>query len=150
LCAGRKEAEEAFIGSMFQNMGRLLTQFYFPEEATQVRSLLQSEKPSITEAAASQRVLGLSFESLGLGIAKAWGLPDSIQKCMRQSAGGPPSTQPSDAIERMRWVAAASNEIADVLLNYEQQEAEAHVARVARKYAQAVGSSEKLMHGVVE
>ena len=43
MCAGSKEAEEAFIGAMFQNLGRLLTQFYFPEEAAQVRSLFGAE-----------------------------------------------------------------------------------------------------------
>jgi hypothetical protein len=135
---------------MFQNMGRLLTQFYFPEEATQVRSLMQTEKPAITEAAASLQVLGLSFENLGMGIAKAWGLPEAIQKCMKLPSGAAPSSVPLDSTERMRWVAVAANEIADALLTYPQQDAQAHIDRVSRKYAHAVGSSEKLMHGLVE
>jgi serine/threonine protein kinase len=150
MCAGSKEAEEAFIGSMFQNMGRLLTQFYFPEEAAQVRSLLLSEKPAISEMSASQRVLGLSFESLGLGIAKAWGLPESIQRCMIRPADGPPGSRSADGAERMRWVASASNEIADVLLTHESNAADAHVARIARRYAQALGSSEKQVYAVVQ
>ncbi|MFL6660821.1 MAG: protein kinase domain-containing protein, partial [Rhizobacter sp.] len=37
LCPVTRESEEAFIGAMFQNLGRLLTEFYFPEEARQVR-----------------------------------------------------------------------------------------------------------------
>jgi serine/threonine protein kinase len=150
MCTNAHEAEEAFIGSMFQSMGRLLTQFYFPEEAQQVRNLMQSERPAITEAAASTRVLGLSFESLGIGIAKAWGLPENIQKCMRLPVGSPPTRLPTDSSERMRWVALASNEIADVLLKYEPEEAAPHVALVARKYAQAVGSSEKHTAAIVE
>jgi serine/threonine protein kinase len=150
MCAGAKEAEEAFIGSMFQNMGRLLTQFYFPEEAEQVRGLLLSEKPAITEAAASLRVLGLSFEALGIGIAKAWGLPDNIQRCMKHPVGSPPSSVPLDSLERMRWVAAASNDMADVLLKYESQDAQAHIAQVAKTYARALGSSEKVLSSAVE
>jgi HD-like signal output (HDOD) protein len=150
MCSNAQDAEEAFIASMFQSMGRLLTQFYFPEEAQQVRNLLQSEAPKLSEATASLRVLGLSFENLGIGIAKAWGLPENIQKCMRQPAGGPPSRLPTDSAERMRWVALASNEIADVLLKYEPEEAGAHVALVARKYAQALDSSEKQTAVMVE
>jgi serine/threonine protein kinase len=150
LCANAQEAEEAFIASMFQSMGRLLTQFYFPEEAQQVRKLLQSEAADMTEATASLRVLGLSFENLGLGIAKAWGLPENMQKCMRLPAGSPPTRLPADSVERMRWVALASNEIADVLLKYEPEEAPTHVALVARKYAQATGSSEKHTAAMVE
>ena len=145
-----KEAEEAFIGAMFQNMGRLLTQFYFPEEAAQVRSLLGTENPALTETAASLRVLGLSYENLGIGIAKAWGLPDNIQQCMRLPAGAPPSSLSADATQRMRWVAVAANEMADVLLKYQPEEAAVHLARVTRKYAHAVGSSEKQLQVCVD
>jgi eukaryotic-like serine/threonine-protein kinase len=150
LCTNAKDAEEAFIGAMFQNMGRLLVQFYFAEEAAQVRSLVQSETPPIGEAAASLRVLGLSYETLGIGIAKAWGLPAGIQKCMKLPAGGPPTSASSDSSERMRWVAVAANEMADVMLKYEPEEANGYLVRVVRKYAHAVGSSEKLMQAAVE
>ena len=150
MCSGAKEAEEAFIGAMFQNMGRLLTQFYFPEEAEQVRNLMQSEKTSITETTASLRVLGMSFEALGIGIAKSWGLPDSIQRCMKHPVGSPPSAVSADSLERMRWVASASNDMADVLLKFDADDAHLPIAQVARQYAKAVGSSEKLMSGAVE
>ena len=42
LCSTSQAAEEAFIGAMFQNLGRMLCGFYFPEEARQVRSLVAS------------------------------------------------------------------------------------------------------------
>jgi serine/threonine protein kinase len=144
------DAEEAFIGAMFQSMGRLLTQFYFPEEAQQIRSLLRSEQPPLTEATASLRVLGMSYENLGMGIAKAWGLPESIQRCMRQPVGAPPSSLPPISGERTRWVAQAANEIADVLLHFEPEVAGVQVAKLARKYAQTLGSSEKHIAAVVE
>jgi serine/threonine protein kinase len=145
-----KEAEEVFIGAMFQNMGRLLTQFYFPEEAAQVRGLMASEEPALSETAASLRVLGLSYEDLGIGIARSWGLPENIQQCMRLPAGGPPSVPSPDAVQRMRWVAVASNEMADVLLKYPGEESAAPLSRVARKFAHAVGSSEKQLQACVE
>ena len=149
MCTTEHEAEEAFIGAMFQNMGRLLSQFYFPEEAEQVRSLMRTGRPPLSEEAASQRILGLRYEELGIGIAKAWGLPQSIQKCMRHPAGAPPAQLSSDALERLRWVATASNEMADVLLKYEHPESANQVAQVARKYARAVGSNEKQVVAVV-
>jgi serine/threonine protein kinase len=150
MCTTAKEAEEAFIGAMFQNMGRLLVQFYFPEEAQQVRALLETQASPITEETASLKVLGLSYENLGLGIARAWGLPESIQRCMRHPVGSPPSSVSLDPLERLRWVATASNEIADVLLKHEPKEAAAHVAQVARKYAHCVGTTEKQLSAVVE
>ncbi len=150
MCPTDKETEEAFIGCMFQSLGRLLTQFYFPEEAQQVRNLMQSEQAPLTEAVASLQVLGLSFEDLGIGIAKAWGLPESIQRCMKQPVGAPPSSLSTDSAERLPWVARASNEIADVLLKYEPAQAEQHVVQVARKYARCIGGTEKHISAVVE
>ena len=143
LCPNATEGEEAFIGSMFQNLGRLLVQFYFAEEAGQIRNLMQSTREPITEAAASTSVLGLTFEDLGLGIAKAWGLPQSMQRCMRKPLGAAPSRAPADSAERMRWIALASNEIADVLLRSDPKDVDARVAAVTRKYHQAMGVASK-------
>jgi serine/threonine protein kinase len=146
LCPLTRDSEEAFIGSMFQNLGRLLVQFYFPEEAAQVRVLVQSPRDPLGEVAATVQVLGLSYEELGLGIAKAWGLPTGLQRCMRKPTGTPPSTPPGDAAERMRWIALASNEIADVLLHADPKEVDVRIALVTKKYAQCIGTSGKEMH----
>ena len=145
LCPGAGEREEAFIGAMFQNLGRLLVQFYFPEEATQVRKMVQSAREPVSEAAASNNVLGLSFEELGLGIAKSWGLPVSMQRCMRKPVGAVPSKAPADADERMRWIALAANEIADVLLHTAPKDVDARVQAVTRKYVSALGVGSRVM-----
>ena len=145
LCPGSGESEEAFIGAMFQNLGRLLVQFYFPEEASQIRKMVQSTREPLSEATASFQVLGLTFENLGLGIAKAWGLPQSMQRCMRKPTGVVPSKAPADNDERMRWIALASNEIADVLLHSTPKDAEARVQAVTRKYVSALGVGSKAM-----
>lgn len=146
LCPVVHEGEEAFIGAMFQNLGRLLVQFYFPEEASQVRSLVQSPREPLTEVTASIRVLGLSFEELGIGIAKAWGLPQGIQRCMRKPAGAPPTGPVGDAAERIRWIARASNEIADLLLHCDSKEVDARIVQVTLRYAKCMGVSSKEMH----
>jgi len=143
LCPLAGEGEEAFIGAMFQNLGRLLVQFYFPEEASQIRILMQTQREPPTETQAAITVLGLSLEELGLGIAKAWGLPPSMQRCMRKPVGGVPLRTPTDPAERIRWVAVASNEIADVLLHSEPKDVEARVQAVTRKYMPAMGVSSK-------
>ena len=143
LCPSSGESEEAFIGSMFQNLGRLLVQFYFPEEASQVRKMQQSTREPVSEAVASVNVLGLTFEELGLGIAKAWGLPQSMQRCMHKPTGAVPAKAPADSGERIRWIALAANEIADVLLHSAPKDVDARVQAVTRKYVSAMGVSSK-------
>ncbi len=135
------DGEEAFIGSMFQNLGRLLAEVYFPEEARMVRALVRSAHQPLTEGIASASVLGLSFEALGLGVAKVWGLPDGIRRCMRKPAGEPPARAPVEAFERLRWIAVAANHMADSLLRTETRELDARLARLAQHYAGTVGMS---------
>ena len=139
LCMVTRDSEEAFIGSMFQNLGRLLAEYYFPEEARVVRGLMTSGRQPLNEAMASASVLGLNFEALGLGVAKAWGLPDSIQRCMRKPVGEPPVRVPGAAGERMRWVAVVANELADTLLRTEPGELAGRLPRVAQHYSRTIG-----------
>lgn len=141
LCPVERESEEAFIGSLFQNLGRLLAEFYFPEEARTVRGLTASVRQPVSEATASASVLGLSFEALGLGVAKAWGLPEGIQRCMKKPTGEPPARAPAESSERLRWIAVAANEIADILLRTDPKEVEGRLAQVARHYAKTLGVS---------
>jgi serine/threonine protein kinase len=138
-----RDGEEAFIGAMFQNLGRLLTEYYFPEEARQVRAAVASSGGTTSEDTASVRALGLSFEELGLGVAKAWGLPDGLQRCMRQSEGDPPNQMPTQNAERIRWITVAANRIADVMLRSDPETAAARIAEVAARHASSLGLEPK-------
>ena len=153
LCPLSRESEEAFIGAMFQNLGRLLTEFYFPEEARQVRSVVADHVKNgrplsiAAEEAASIGVLGVSFEDLGLGVAKSWGLPEALQRCMRRPQGDPPARGVDKAGERLRWVAQAANEITDTLLRCEPGESAAALSGLAERYAKALGVSARSIEG---
>jgi serine/threonine protein kinase len=140
LCTIGRDGEEAFISAMFQNLGRLLAEYYFPEEASQIRALTGSGvPPSAGETAASVSVLGLSFEELGLGVAKVWGLPDSLRRCMQRTAGEPPSRVPDKAVDRVRWIALAANEMTDALLHPETASVQVRIDAIAQRLGRAVG-----------
>ncbi|MBB3196275.1 serine/threonine protein kinase [Roseateles terrae] len=150
LCLVPRENEESFLTTMFQGLGRLLSEFYLPEEAQQVRRLVRPERgmgeqaaPPINEAAASAQVLGLSYESLGLGVARQWGFPDSLQRTMVRPDGDAPMRLIEHSPDRMRWLARASNDVADVILNSEPSEAYAKVRAMAQRYARALGVEAK-------
>jgi serine/threonine protein kinase len=136
--------EEAFLGAMFQNLGRLLTEYYFPEEARAIRALM-SGKEAVNEAQASTTVLGISYEQLGVGISKAWNLPDTIQQCIRKPGGSPPQKPPAEAGDRLRWIAQASNEMADALLRSDPKQAATRVTQVGLHYARSMGVDAKTL-----
>ena len=138
-----RDTEEAFIAAMFLNLGRLLTEFYLAEEAQQVRALVGAVPPRgqrpPTEEAASLAVLGLSYEQLGIGVARSWGLPDKLQRAMRKPVGEPPVRAPTDPAERLRWLSQAANRITDTLLAATDGSMAAKLAHVAQQHARVLG-----------
>ena len=153
LCPLDRESEEAFIGAMYQNLGRLLAEFYFPEEARQVRSVIAEQAKSgrprtqAGEDAVSINLLGLSFEELGLGVAKSWGLPDTLQRCMRKPVGEPPARASQKGGERLRWLALAANDITDTLLRCDATESAPALAALAERYSRVLGVEAKDIAG---
>jgi hypothetical protein len=83
----------------------------------------------------------MSFEALGMGVARAWGLPESIQRCMQLPAGDPPSRMPSETPSRLRWTARAANDMADAMLHADAQEVDAQLNHAAKKYGKTLGLS---------
>lgn len=107
-----RAGEEAFICSLFQSLGEMLAQFYFPEEVEQIRRLMAQKQISVHHASA--QVLGLSFEELGIGIARTWGFPNGIVNSMRSLPEGM-IKKPATHDEGLRVVAGFANEMCDVI-----------------------------------
>ena len=158
LLPGSRDAEEAFLGAMFYNLGSLLTEYYFPEEAEAIRSQLRlSEAPAIAglggpaNAAhprphpdlaadrAANQVLGLGFEALGVGVARHWGLPETLQRCMRRPESAPPGHLLPAGPERLRWLAVAANELSDALWQGDESKLPQRIDALAQRHGRALG-----------
>ncbi|MEY2688450.1 MAG: hypothetical protein RL375_2648 [Pseudomonadota bacterium] len=148
LCLNPRDDEEAFLCAMFHNLGRTLTEFYFPEEAQQIRRITRPQHKShahgvtatpLSPAAASTQVLGMSFEQLGLGVARQWGLPRILQLSMHHVEGEAPAHPPEQHVDRQRWLAHAANAVADEILHTDPAEVHGHVRAIAQRFAHALG-----------
>ena len=141
ICPGSRETEEAFIGSLLRNLGRMLAEFYLPDEAEQIR--LQVRPPgsgakAVPEVAASTAVLGISYENLGLGVGRTWGLPDSLMRCMRAPVGELPRHGLAQSPDRLSWLASVANEAADALLFNTPDKAADRLRELAQRYGSAL------------
>jgi serine/threonine protein kinase len=145
LCTVARESEEAFLGAMFQNLGRLLTEYYFADEARQIRDQVRSGATSETAAVS---VLGMSFEELGLGVARTWGLPETLRRSMCRPVGEPPA-RPVQR-DRLGWLGAAANDVAVAVLGAEPAACAAQVEQVGERYARALGVSAKDVQSATE
>ena len=150
-----RESEEAFLGAMFQNLGRLLTEYYFPEEALQIRQRLAggADTPLLRDGHARQ-ILGLGLDDLGAGVAKAWGLPDSLQRALRMPEGDVPTRMvdrwADGGAERLRWLGRSANALTDAMLLPDPEGQALAVHAVAQHYAPALGLEVRDMLGTVQ
>ena len=142
-----REMEEAFICSMFHGLGQLLAQYYFPEEVDAIRNLMQSRQ--LSEKTASAQVLGLSFEDLGIGIAKTWGFPATIVHSMQQLPEGQ-IRKPATHDEMMRLVAGFSNEVCGLISSCTPEDRNKILRGVADRFGGSLLISEKQLQVTVE
>jgi HD-like signal output (HDOD) protein len=142
-----REGEEAFICSMFHNLGQLLAQFYFPEEVETVRNLMQTKQ--LSERTAATQVLGLTFQDLGMGIAKTWGFPPSIVQSMKPLPDGP-IRKPTTSEQTLHVISGFSNEVCELIASYTPEDRAKVLRGVTDRYAACLDVSEKDLRASVE
>jgi len=147
LSPPNREREEAFLGGMMSHLGRMLAEYYFPEEAAKVRqrtgrSGLREPAAGAAGVASESRVaadvLGLSYDDLGLGVAQSWGFPDSLRRIMSAPHDEVPTRLVDTPAERMRWRVRAAGEIVQVLMEGDPAQVDQRVLALGERYARAL------------
>lgn len=138
-----KAHDEPFLAGMMSQLGRMLTEFYFPEEAALIRRRVEpawqrGEWSQAIEDRAVGEVLGLSYEQLGVGVTKVWGLPDSLRRAIARPQGDAPTRAVDNAADRLRWCVQASSEIAQALMQTPGEQAASKIAAIGERYARAL------------
>ncbi|MDP1648067.1 MAG: HDOD domain-containing protein [Rubrivivax sp.] len=134
-----RESEEAFLAAMFQNLGRLLTEYYFPEEAVQIRQQVAHADTAVSREAAARQVLGIGLQDLGAGVARAWGLPDTLQRALRVPEGDVPTHAVPAGVERLRWLGRGANALTSAMLANDGEAQTAALHAAADLYGPALG-----------
>lgn len=141
------DPEVVYLVTVLQNLGRLLVQYHFPEEAGQIRDLMktlppatagEAEEPGMTEAAASFAVLGVDSESLGAAVARHWGLNDEVLHMVRRLPVERPVRAADSDGDMLRIAASIANEVVDVITEVPPTKVGAALAAVAQRYGRVL------------
>ncbi len=144
------DSEVVYLIVVLQNLGRLLVQYHFPDEAAQIHQLTlpappppESEPgtpdlPGMSEEVAASAVLGVDLEALREAVARHWGLGDEVLQMSRRLPVAKAVRTPDDDGEVLRATASAGNELADAIRLKPAQRAAAAVAQVASRYARVL------------
>ena len=143
-----RDAEEAFVCGNLQRLGPMLVSCHFTDEAAEIARLSQSRTQH--PARAVRQVLGLDYETLGLGVARYWGLPDIVLRSMRSLAGpgGATSTADQPAViapvgraEVLRTLSSFSSELLNAWLQESPERRQTASSLASQRYAKALALS---------
>jgi non-specific serine/threonine protein kinase len=137
------DAEVVYLVTLLQSLGRLVVQYHFPEEAAQIRRLMQPmraekpgepDEPGMSEEIAAFAVLGADIETLGIAVARQWGMDDEVLHMIRRLPVAKPVRALDGDGDVLRAVGSVGNEAADAMMLPAQQVMPA-LARIAQRFA---------------
>jgi len=150
LCPAGYDPEVVFLVAVLQNLGRLLVQYHFSDEAEQIWQLMRPvpppadaepgtpETPGMSEAGASYAVLGVDIESLGASVAKHWGLGEDVQHMIRRLPRDRAARTPDGDADMLRTAASAANDAVDAVSLLPATRITHGLTVVAQRYARAL------------
>jgi len=106
----RELAEEAFIGALFNRLGRNLVIYYLEDEHQEVQRLVASGLPA---AQAEQRVLATSYAAVGAAVAATWKFPAPLIASMAPLRTGGVGAAPTSAADALHAYAHLANELCE-------------------------------------
>lgn len=141
-----RDGEEAFICAMFHRLGRMLSLYYFPEEALEISRFTQADA-ALSEDTAALRVLGITYEELGCEVARTWGFPPMLIRTMQRIALEAPLRKPESRDESLQLLAGFASEICRTLT---QDGGGAALAKLTARFGPVLGIDEKRVRATLE
>jgi eukaryotic-like serine/threonine-protein kinase len=132
---------------MFHRLGRLLALFYLNDEAQAVQRLIEAR--GIDEHRASREVLGISYDQLGLGVARQWNFPDTILATL-PAVRETTVTTAQYASNRQQVLAELACALTDATSESDDTVRSKRMAAVAARFARATGSDAKAFSQVAD
>lgn len=126
--------EEAMICGIFHHLGRLLSIFYFYDESQQVNALIDD---GLSETEASQKVLGISYDTFGAEVAKSWHLPDRLIHGMQAFANDKVIAVNND-IDQLRVTTNLAGDLTAVAANTSVAEKYKSIQHLVNKYKKSI------------
>ncbi|MDF1527822.1 MAG: HDOD domain-containing protein [Sedimenticola sp.] len=144
--AEMEHVEEGFLCGMLHTLGKILVTYYLNDESEEIQRLVKME--SVSQENAEQRVLGMSFQDVGVAIAKQWNFPTAIiQGMVKVDPASPGELKKTDV--KLRLIANFSNEATRIIGDADEG-SEPKIKQLLRRYRRGLAISEKRFEKMLE
>lgn len=134
--AGMSNGEEVFICALLRNLGRMMCRLHFYERSKKVDRLIVEE--GLSEAVASRRVFGMSFDKFGLAIGQMWHMPTELLQGMTPLSANVSIKAPTNDQQRMRIFASMALEMHAGMRDAPPEAMQDAIKAVSKKYEQVM------------
>ena len=138
--------EEAMICGIFHHLGQLLTTFYFFDESEKINQHIV-EGMSPTEA--SLNVMGVSYDALGVGVAKSWNLPSRLLHGMQglpnNKVGGV-----ANELDQLNVTVNLAGELTAIAASTSIKEKQKSIQQLVNKYKGVMSIDAKMLQTTLE
>jgi len=141
-----KDKEEAYACSMFHQLGKLLSIYYFPEETEIIFDLVKQKK--LNEQAAAESVLGVNFEDIGIAVGESWQLPAELIDSMHSLPEGE-LKKPLSQADLLKHVSGFSNEYCEMIATSNTQDRQQNFENLASRYSNSMSISRSQMEDIL-
>ena len=166
-CAGRVamalrpagyDGEVVYLITLLQNLGRLVVQYHFADEAQQIRRLMktapsarqgEADEPGMGEEAAAYAVLGADIDAIGAAVARHWGLDESVLAMTRRLPLATPVRNTEADDDLLRTLASCANEAVDALGEPAPRVAQA-LQRVVQRYGRVLSVNQRDLQAALQ
>jgi eukaryotic-like serine/threonine-protein kinase len=155
------DAEVVYLVAVLQNLGRLLVQYHFGDEAEQIRQLTLSvrapnaatsepELRGLSEDVAAMSVLGVTIEEMGAAVARHWGMGDEVLHMIRPLSKVAPVRGPDNDNDLLRATASAANEAVDAAQTLKPPQLTHALSAIAQRYAKVLHANLSVFQEALE
>jgi non-specific serine/threonine protein kinase len=152
------DGEVVYLVALLQNLGRLLVNYHFADEAQQIRRLMlpapsaragEPDDPGMTEESAAFAVLGVDIEAIGASMARQWGFDESVMAMIRRPPLSTAVHSGGSDYDMLRAVAGCANEAVDALGQPPQRVAVA-LQRLVQRYGRLLEIGPRDLHAALQ
>ncbi len=142
-----RDDEEVRICSMFFSLGRMLVTFYFFDESKDISRLVEQ---GVTEEQAAIKVLGLTYNEIGVGVARSWNFPNRLLRGMEKLPADEEVDKPKDDTNLLRATVNLANDLCEVAAGTPPDQKSQALNKLRFRYKNALDLSERKLNESVE
>lgn len=140
------DPEEAFISAMMSHLGKLVMIYYLPDIHHRIRTCMADEK--VDESTAVKAVCGVTYDQLGIAVAKQWHFPSQICDAMQMLSRR--ELQKNDKVPPLRAISCFMRELCEWVSSNRWESDKKYLQNLLERYQPHIAVTRKQLQLLVK